>query len=112
MRRPDAGRSRRPSGREFLAAPRPPRGDHLATADRRHAGAKAMTALAHELRGLIGPLHRLISEFGFAYGKIGRCPRSSRANTNAAARCDGRRVGKTNAALHAPPSRAYASPGG
>src|SRR5271155_5277682 len=45
------------SGRELLAAARAPRGDYFAAAHRRGAGAKAMTALAHQLAGLIGPLH-------------------------------------------------------
>ena len=42
---------------QALAAMRPARGDDLAAALRRHAGAKAMPALADELARLIGPLH-------------------------------------------------------
>jgi hypothetical protein len=51
------------SGGELLAAARSARREHPAAADRRRAGAKAVTALAHELAGLIGPLHGLVSEF-------------------------------------------------
>ena len=45
------------SGAEPLAAARAARGDHLAAARGRHAGAKTVTALAHQLARLIGPLH-------------------------------------------------------
>jgi hypothetical protein len=60
-RRPKTKVSR--SGGELLAAARAARCKHLAAADRRRAGAKAVTTLAHELAGLIGPLHGLVSEF-------------------------------------------------
>jgi hypothetical protein len=69
-RRPKAKASR--SGRELLAAPRAARCKHLAAADRRRAGAKAVTALAHELAGLISPLHGLVSEFQSSAEKIER----------------------------------------
>ena len=49
------------SGRKLLAAARPAGVKNLAAADRRHARAKAMAALANELAGLIGPLHDRIS---------------------------------------------------
>jgi hypothetical protein len=45
------------SGRQFLPAAIAARGNHFAAADSRHAGAKAVTALAHKLARLIGPLH-------------------------------------------------------
>src|SRR5262249_18277966 len=45
------------SGAEPLASARPPRGDDLAAALGRHAGAKTVTALAHQLARLISPLH-------------------------------------------------------
>jgi hypothetical protein len=70
-RRPKAKASR--SSGELLAAARTARCKHFATADRRRAGAKAVTALAHELAGLIGPLHRLVSEFQSPAEKIERC---------------------------------------
>jgi hypothetical protein len=71
-RRPKAKASR--SGGELLAAARAARCKHFAAADRRRAGAKAVTALAHELAGLIGPLHRLVSEFQSSAEKIERGP--------------------------------------
>ncbi len=37
------------SGGQTLAAPSPARGDHIAAADRRHAGPKTVPALANEL---------------------------------------------------------------
>src|SRR5262249_29088521 len=40
-----------------LAAARAPGGDHLAASLGRHAGAKTMSALAHQLARLVGPLH-------------------------------------------------------
>jgi len=52
--RPRAARS----GGELLATPRAARGENPAAADRRRTGAKAMTALAHQLARLIGPFHR------------------------------------------------------
>jgi hypothetical protein len=69
-RRPKAKVSR--SGGELLTPARAARGKHLAAADRRRAGAKAVTALAHELAGLIGPLHGLVSEFQSSAEKIER----------------------------------------
>jgi hypothetical protein len=47
--------------RQALAASGATRGDNAAAALGGHAGAKAVTALANELAGLIGPLHGLIS---------------------------------------------------
>src|SRR5262245_63722098 len=52
---------RRASGAEPLASARAARGNHLASAFGRHAGTKAVTALAHQLARLIGPLHGLFS---------------------------------------------------
>src|SRR4029078_3672812 len=49
------------SGAEPLAATVAPGGNHLAASRGRHAGAKSMTALAHDLAGLIGPLHGCFS---------------------------------------------------
>ncbi len=46
-------------GCEPLAAARPTRGNHLAAARGLHAGAVSVTALAHQLAGLIGPLHEV-----------------------------------------------------
>src|SRR5262249_55465605 len=40
-----------------LAAAGAPGGDHLAAPLGRHAGAKTVSALAHQLARLIGPLH-------------------------------------------------------
>src|SRR5580693_10375166 len=71
-RRPKANASR--SGGELLAAASAARCKHLAAADRRRAGAKAVTTLAHELAGLIGPLHGLVSEFHSSAEKIEPCP--------------------------------------
>jgi hypothetical protein len=45
------------SGREALAAADAASGENLAAADGGHAGAEAVTALAHEFGGLISPLH-------------------------------------------------------
>lgn len=45
------------SGAEPLAAARATGAQNLAAADRRHASPKAVTALAHQLARLIGPLH-------------------------------------------------------
>jgi len=47
------------SGGQPLATARTTRVDHLAAALGRHAGAKAVTPLAYQLAGLIGPLHGL-----------------------------------------------------
>ena len=54
-----AGRARRAtaSGRKALAAAGAASGDDLAAADRFHTGAEAVAALAHDLAGLISPLH-------------------------------------------------------
>jgi len=46
-----------PSGGEALATAGAPGSNHAAAADGGHAGAETMPALAHELAGLIGPLH-------------------------------------------------------
>jgi hypothetical protein len=69
-RRPKANASR--SGGQLLAAAGAARCKHLAAADCRRAGAKAVTALAHELAGLISPLHGLVSEFQSSAEKIER----------------------------------------
>src|SRR5262249_54493405 len=44
-----------------LAAARAASGHNLAATFGRHAGAKTMSALAHQLAGLIGPLHGWVS---------------------------------------------------
>ncbi len=49
------------SGRQTLAAVRTAGSDDLAAAASRHARTEAVTALAHELAGLIGALHGYIS---------------------------------------------------
>jgi hypothetical protein len=48
-------------GREFSATLGTAIGDHLAAANRRHAGAKAMPALADKFGRLIGPFHDMNS---------------------------------------------------
>src|SRR4051794_20344399 len=48
---------RRTSGAEPLASSRAARGHHFAAARCRHACAKTVTAFAHQLARLIGPLH-------------------------------------------------------
>ena len=110
-RRPKPKASR--SGGELLAAARAARCKHLAAADRRRAGAKAVTTLAHELAGLIGPLHGSSLRIPIVGGK-NRAPLDlKRANADSAATADAtkRRAGKMNAALHAPlQGRAYAAP--
>ena len=53
----DAGVRRRLSGAQPLAAARAAGGKHLAATRGLQAVAKAMTALAHQLAGLVGPLH-------------------------------------------------------
>jgi hypothetical protein len=50
-------------GRELLAAVSAAGRDDLAAAGGGHAGAEAVTALTHELAGLIGSLHGAISEW-------------------------------------------------
>jgi len=52
-RAPGGGRS----GAEPLASARAPRGNHLASAFGRHAGAEAVAPLAHQIARLEGPLH-------------------------------------------------------
>src|SRR5215470_2953955 len=49
------------SGAQPLASARAPGGHHLAPALGRHAGTETVTALAHQLARLIGPLHGVIS---------------------------------------------------
>ena len=70
-RKGKGGRGRRAvrSGGELLAAEGAARVQHLAAAGRRHAGAKPVTALAHELAGLIGPLHVQISNLARAQNR-------------------------------------------
>src|SRR5947199_4873294 len=45
------------SGRQLFAAARAPRVEHLAAAHGRHAGAKPVPALAHDIARLVGALH-------------------------------------------------------
>jgi hypothetical protein len=49
------------SGTQAFAAVPPSSGNDLAAAFGRHAGTKAMPALAHDFAGLIGPFHRCFS---------------------------------------------------
>ncbi len=56
-RRPDGAEWAAGSSAQTLATARAARSDDLAAALGRHAGAKAMPALAHELARLIGPFH-------------------------------------------------------
>src|SRR5713101_8457180 len=48
------------TGAQPLAPTGPARGYHLAAARGRHAGAVTVTALAHQLARLIGPLHGIV----------------------------------------------------
>src|SRR5262249_10682814 len=90
------------SGGELLAAARAASGDHLAAADRRHAGAKAVATLAHDLAGLIGPLHGLVSELQSS-AENRAPPDPERADADAAATSETKRqAGKMNAAPDAP----------
>jgi hypothetical protein len=57
LHRSEAGPAALRSRAEPLAAPRATRIDDFATTFRRHAGAKTVSALAHQFTGLIGPLH-------------------------------------------------------
>ena len=57
------------SGRQLLAAAGATGGDDLAAADSGHAGAEAVTALAHELGRLIGPLHGISPKIARAPNK-------------------------------------------
>jgi hypothetical protein len=52
------------SGTQAFAALPPPSGNDLTAAFGRHAGTKAMPALAHDFAGLIGPFHRCFSAAG------------------------------------------------
>jgi hypothetical protein len=70
MTRPNWARGQVGSGAEPLAPACAAGGDHLAAACGRHAGAKTVTALAHQLARLIGPLHR-----SFSAGRQSRWPR-------------------------------------
>ena len=66
-----------------------------------------MTALAHELAGLIGPLHGLVSEIPIVGGKNRATLDLKRANADSAATADStkRRAEKMNAALDATAAR-------
>ncbi len=68
--------SQKGSGRQLLAATRATGGDDLAATDRGHAGAEAVTALAHELAGLIGPLHDNAPVLHRDMRKLGSKPRA------------------------------------
>ncbi len=57
-------------GGQPLASARAAGADDLAAARGLHAGAITVTAFAHELAGLIGPLHRFCSPFAVACGLI------------------------------------------
>jgi hypothetical protein len=50
-----------PLSAQFLAPPRPARRQHQTAAFGRHAGAKAVAALAHQFARLIGPFHGIVS---------------------------------------------------
>ena len=62
------------SGAQPLTAARTARGHHLASAGGRHACAEPVTALAHELARLVGPLHGMVSAAGrrTAEGSVAR----------------------------------------
>ena len=69
--------SRSASGTESLAPLRPALGNDLAATHGGHAGAKTVTALAHQLAGLISPLHGLFSAGRYiplvaVYGRLAR----------------------------------------
>ena len=63
------------SGAEPLPSARTPGGQNLAATRGLQAGAKSMTALAHQLAGLIGPLHEIVlrspSRAGLYGGRAG-----------------------------------------
>jgi hypothetical protein len=63
-----ADRAAPQSRAEPLSAPRTTRIDDFATALRRHAGAKTVSALAHQFTGLIGPFHGYRLRFSRASG--------------------------------------------
>jgi hypothetical protein len=65
------------SGGELLATARAAGSDNLAAADRRHAGAEAVAALAHDLAGLKGPLHRCGLRIPIVGEKVERRPISN-----------------------------------
>ena len=62
---PQSTGGKRGSCTQALAAAGPAGVEHLAAARRRHAGTEAVTALAHELARLIGPLHGILAEDRF-----------------------------------------------
>ena len=70
------------SGTEALAAARPTGIEDLATARARHPGSEAMTALAHQLARLIGPLHGFLADQ--ARLLPGSTPGETRINNSAA----------------------------
>ena len=72
---------RRTSGAEPLASSRAARGHHLAPARCRHACAKTVTAFAHQLARLIGPLHG-----SFSAGR--QCPDSEVRQYLGTPRCE------------------------
>src|SRR5262249_22685783 len=61
------------SGAEPLASMRPALGQHFAPAFGRHARAETVTALAHQLARLIGPLHGCFSAAARGRPWTGRC---------------------------------------
>ena len=77
----DASRAAAASGAEPLASARAARGHHLAAARCRHAGAKTVTAFAHQLARLIGPLHG-----SFSAGR--QCPNSEVRQYLGTPRCE------------------------
>ena len=72
-------------GRKALAALGAAAGENIAAANRRHAGAEAVAALADELGRLIGTLHvrysvlgRLANDSNYMTGKTQTCPERMR----------------------------------
>src|ERR1700674_1509167 len=69
-------RNMRWSGAQPLAAARAPRGDDPAATRGGHAGAEAVTALAHQLALLKGPLHVFVSACRGSLPNLRRIPMS------------------------------------
>ena len=83
------------SSREALAAAGAAGGDHLAAANRFHAGAKAVTALAHDLAGLKGPRHW--GSLRFVTDGAGVAPATASASCTCSPRTDAANPGRGEA---------------
>src|SRR5882757_3482255 len=77
-----AGRPAPVSGAEPLASARATGGQDLATPGGLEAVAKSVTALAHQLAGLIGPLHESGLRFAVACGLIRRLGKGVKCGTH------------------------------